>query len=57
MLQKYEKTVDEAIKKELTICQDIVKKVMAAIFLRDADNTQYGRLESTLVQIMYMGSQ
>ena len=56
MMQKYERTLEEATMAEIKVFQEIVKKeVMAVIFLNGADKVHYGSLTRTLAQNMSMG--
>ena len=57
ILQKYKKSMSEAMPLDLVVCEEMVKKkTMAALFLHGADKTQYGVLKGTLIQNMSIGT-
>ena len=57
MLEKYDKSMDEATQAEIIECEKAVKKeTMTALFIHGADKIGYGGLKRNLAQNMSMGS-
>ena len=55
MLEKYDKSMDEAMQAEIIECDEAVKKeMMAALFIHGADKIRYRGLKSTQAQNMSM---